>query len=432
VSIRPHTVFFAVLGLAIVVVAVLAAGRDQRWAMSAALRNEDLDAAFFAGKDAKQIAEVPEPTSLRPCCIFGNDVGAQLGSIPVPGYEIAYTLEVNTLGTHQYNKGTVAFEPRGGTRLLSDEVSGIVYTCRGGFIDVSHVRDNADRTLYLASQIGRLAATGGVVPLTGEGAKRRVVVKPLDRGLVRTHGLREVAVSLAEWLSFQAGVWHEITTWYGWSSTPFSERPSAYSPEDLYSNTLGIRIAGAVLRRPGAAATELDYSQAITAGLREALIQLGPLPQEASRRAFAYVDGIWWDSTRRVPDPQLVRHRNFHLGPWLSPWKLADAIDADALAANRTEFDHHCRNDWTPLVLNVPDQLGGAPFRQMATLEVEPDDVLVQNGFPFPRKGSTVVTQDDFPFITGAVERAADAELGPGAGKPAARPGEKSRYRQSP
>ena len=429
---KPHTIFFGVLALIVIVVGLTASRRDQRWAMSAPLQDEELDAAFFAGVDAKQIADVPEATSLRPCCIFGNDVGAQVGSIPVPGYEITYTIEVNTLGTHKYNKGTVAFEPRGGKRLLSDEASGIVYTCRGGFIDVSHVRDNADRTLYLAAQIGRIAATGGVVPLSGEGARRRVVVRPLDRGLVRTHGLREVVVSLAEWLSFQAGVWHEITTWYGWASTAFSERPSAYSPEDLYSNTVGIKIAGEVIRRHGAAATELAYDEAVTAGLRDALIKLGPLPQEASRRAFAYVDGIWWDSTKRVPDNQLVRHRNFNLGPWLSPWKLSDAIDTEALEANRKEFDHHCRGDWTPAVLDVPDQLGGVPFSEMATMEIEPEEVLVKNGFPFPRKGSMVITQDDFPFITAAVERAADVELGPGAGKPAARPGEKSRYRQSP
>ena len=429
---KPHTVFFTVLGLIVIAVGLTAGARGQKWALSAPLQDEQLEAAFLAGKDAKQISDVPEPTSLRPCCILGNDVQAEVGSIPVPGYEITYTLEVNTLGTHKYNKGSVAFEPRGGKRLLSDEVSGIVYTCRGGFIDVAHVRDNADRTLYLASQIVRLAATGGVVPLTGEGARRRVVLKPLDRGLVRAHGLREVVVSLAEWLSYQAGIWHEITTWYGWASTAFSERPSAFSPEDLYSNLIGIKIAGAILRRPGAAATELAYNEAVTAGLREALIDLGPLPQEASRRAFTYVDGIWWDSTKRVPDNQLVRHRNFNLGPWLSPWKLADAIDTEALEANRKEFDHHCRTNWTPHVLEVPVQLGEVPFSQMATLEVEPEEVLVKNGFPFPGKGSAAITQADFPFVAAAVERAADVELGPGAGKPAARPGEKSRYRQSP
>jgi hypothetical protein len=42
------------------------------------------------------------------------------------------------------------------------------------------------------------------------------------------------------------------------------------------------------------------------------------------------------------------------------------------------------------------------------------------------------VTQDDFPSIIAAAEREADQVLGPGAGKPAARPGEKSRYRAAP
>ena len=135
---------------------------------------------------------MPEPQSLRPCCIFGNDVGVQVGRMKVPGYEVQNVLDISDLGTHQYNKGTVSLQPRGGERLLSDEASGILYTCRGGFIDIAHVRDNADRTFYLVSQIARLAATGGTIPLTGEGAERRIVLKPLDARLVRAYGLREV------------------------------------------------------------------------------------------------------------------------------------------------------------------------------------------------------------------------------------------------
>ena len=93
------------------------------------------------------------------------------------------------------------------------------------------------------------------------------------------------------------------------------------------------------------------------------------------------------------------------------------------------EFDKYCGGDWKPLILNVPDRLGDVPFRQMATIEFEPEEVLVKNGFPFPRKGDPIVTQDDFPSILAATEREPDKVLGPGAGKPAARPGEKSRYR---
>jgi hypothetical protein len=176
-----------------------------------------------------------------------------------------------------------------------------------------------------------------------------------------------------------------------------------------------------------AAPSEVAYNQAVTRVLNDALVKLGPLPKEASRRAFEYVDGIWWDSTKRVPDNQLVRHRNFNIGPTLYPWKLKDALLSSTLVAAQKEFDQYCHSDWTPLGLSVPDHLGDVPFRQMATLEIRPDDVVVKNGFPFPKPGSTMVTQDDFPEVIATIARAADAELGAGAGLPAARPNETSR-----
>jgi len=413
----------------VLALAVLFAGCSEKWDTSKhPAKDAELDKAFFAGVDSKQIADVPEPKSLRPCCILGNDVGAEIGSIPVPGYEISYTLDVNTLGTHQFNKGVLTLDPRGEKGLFSDEVSGILYTCRGGFLDIAHVRDNADRTLFFASQVGRLAATGGTIQLSDEGAKRRIVLKPLDPHLVRVHGVREVVTSLSEWLSVQAGIWHEITTWYGWASTPFSERPSAFSPEDLYSNLIGAKLAGAIFRRH-AAPSEVEYNLALTAALKDALIKLGPLPVAASRRAFEYVDGIWWDSTKRVPDNLIVRHRNFHLGPRLHPWKLADAAPSAVVTETHKEFDTYCQSDWKPLVLTVPERLDQVPFRNMATFEFEPDALLVRNGFPFPKAGRTTITQEDFASVVAAIEKVADKELGSGAGKPTARAHEKSRFR---
>src|SRR5262249_26361243 len=155
------------------------------------------------------------------------------------GYEVRNVLDPSELGTHVYNHGALTLQrPGAEQRLLTDEKSGILYTCRGGFIDIAHVRDNADRTLYFASQIGRMPATGGTISLADEGGIRRIVVHPLDDEIVRRRGLREVVTQLAEWLDFQASIWHEIATWYRWSSTRFSEQPSAFSPEDLYSNLL--------------------------------------------------------------------------------------------------------------------------------------------------------------------------------------------------
>jgi len=414
--------------LATLVLALLSFGCEQKWDITQRpVRDEEADSAFFAGLNSDEIFDVPEPTSLRPCCIFGNDIGVQIGGTRVPGYEVQNVLDISGLGEHQFNKGAVAVKPRGGDeRGLSDEASGILYTCRGGFIDIAHVRDNADRTLYLVSQIGRLAATGGAIPLSGEGAERRIVLQRLDPRLVRAYGLREVITSLAEWLSFQASIWHEITTWYGWSSTRFSERPSGFSPEDLYSNLVGVKITGAIVRRH-AAPNEVQYNREVTAALKDALGKLGALPQDATRRAFEYVDGIWWDSTKRIPDNQLVRHRYFNMGPKLYPWKLADAQPSATLVAARKEFDEACGGDWTPLGLNVPNRLGNMPFRKMATLEIRPSELLVKNGFPFPQPGRQTVTQEEFPAVIAAIARAAEAELGAGAGLAVARPNESSR-----
>jgi hypothetical protein len=415
-------------GRAVLLCALLAVGCEQDWDTSQhPVRDEELESAFFSGLNAATIPDVPEPQRLRPCCVFANDVGVAVGDVPLPGYEVRNVLDINDLGTHKYNNGMLSFQrPEEGRGIVADEASGILYTCRGGFIDIAHARDNADRTFYLAAQLARLPATGGTIALTGEGADRRVVVAPFDAKLVRAFGIREVVVRLAEWISFQASIWHEIATWYRWSATAFSEQPSAFSPEDLYSNLLGLKIAGEVIRRH-ASATEEQYNLAVTTILKDALRKLGPLPGEASRFAFEYVDGIWWDSTKRVPDNRLVRRRNFNIGPRLYPWKLTDAQSSTALLTARKDYDEVCGGDWKPLGLNVPDRLGDVKFAAMATLEIRPDPVLMENGFEFPRPSESIVTPDDFPALIGMIGRSCDGELGRGSGLPAARPGEDSR-----
>ena len=81
-----------------------------------------------------------------------------------------------------------------------------------------------------------------------------------------------------------------------------------------------------------------------------------------------------------------------------------------------TAVDKYCKDDRKALVLNVPDRLGDTPFREMATIEFQPEEVLVKGGFPFPRKGDPIVTQDDFPGIVAAAEKHGRPGLGPGAG----------------
>ena len=100
----------AFTALAVTLCAALLVGSAEKWSTTSNLNDEEVDAAFFSGLNPEDIPAVPEPTSLRPCCIFGNDIGARVGSIPVPGYEIRYVLELDVLGTHRFNKGAMAVQ----------------------------------------------------------------------------------------------------------------------------------------------------------------------------------------------------------------------------------------------------------------------------------------------------------------------------------
>ena len=111
--------FIAPFAAAILFLAVLPLGCKQKWdTTQQPLRDEEVEAAFFSGLDAEAIPDVPEPKRLRPCCIFGNDIGAQLGRIKVPGYEIQYSLDISELGTPIQQGGGVAATARRRTHPL--------------------------------------------------------------------------------------------------------------------------------------------------------------------------------------------------------------------------------------------------------------------------------------------------------------------------
>ncbi len=91
--------------------------------------------------------ELKAPVGVRPCCAFGVDLKAQLGSVPVPFFSLENVLSSNEVGTHHYNDGS---ESVSGSLLgLNEEANGIIFTELGGFIDTAHVRDTADYTYYL-------------------------------------------------------------------------------------------------------------------------------------------------------------------------------------------------------------------------------------------------------------------------------------------
>jgi len=350
----------------------------------------DVDAAPF---DPSTVPQFDAPSKLRPCCAFGQDLKVELGDVPVPLVKVKNVFAPADLGKHHYGAGS-----------LGGEHNGLVYTCRGGFIDIAHVRDNADRALYIILQIARALPNGVTIDMPEEGTTRRIVVAPLPAKLLARHGRWHIAAALAAHANHQLSNWHEIITWYGFESTPgMSERMSAFSPEDIYSNTLGTKLAAGIVIHKEMRSRD-EYDAAMQAWMREALRRLGAVSKDHARAAMASVDGKWWDSKKRVPEFTLVTRRVTDISFPTSPWLVPDA-------------PHECDDQPPPLPLSLPERLGTHKISDLVTLRFEFDKWTPEH-FPVPAKKGDAVTAADFPTILDAVHEEGVRELGPSFNKP--------------
>lgn len=89
-------------------------------------------------------------------------------------------------------------------------------------------------------------------------------------------------------------------------------RDFRFSPEDLYSNLLGARLAINVILSGHGGSLE-DYNRAMDAALKQVLTRLLVATRGETEAMFQQIDGDWWNSHRRVPDKFLVLKRNYDL-----------------------------------------------------------------------------------------------------------------------
>jgi len=363
---------------------------------------------------ASELPRIPPRKGMRPCCVFGGDVRVRVGPIPIPGFRMVNVIGVDDMGPHAYDSGLLRVGREGEKRVaFNPERNGLVYTCRGGFIDTAHVRGYVDWALYLTATAGRYLLEGGSIELHEEGGARRVLVKPVPHAVLDRVGRHRFGVALGQWLAFQLSIWHEIATWHGWHAVPgWSERVSAFSPEDLYSNLLGAKIIGGVaLLRSGR--SEDDYNCCVDTWLPVVLRRLGAVPRRAGLEAIRAVDGLWWDSSRRLPDPAFVQRRYFDATGPLRPWLVTDAVAPERLG---DRLRAHCGAAPEPVQLSNPDSLRGVPFRRWATLEITVSDELAEQPL-FMERGRRI-TQDDFPELLEEIRLQSRKEFGPRADRP--------------
>ncbi len=335
-------------------------------------------------QDGLTVEHFLKPPKLRPCCILGHGLRTQINDIAVP-VKLDNVLYPNRLGQHSYQK-----------RGADTEQNGLVYTCRGGIVDIAHVRDYSDWTAYLHERIRIVLGSGALIPIPSEAGKRFILIRPLGVKLTEEE-LDELALLLAERISFKLSIWHEIVTWYDHRSVAmFSERASSFSPEDMYSNLLGAKIGSLAIR------SGREYNASVSQIIAERLYALVPLPKGHTKKTLDAVDGIWWDSSQMVPAMKLVTRRNLDVSDRIRPWLVSDS------------YSPYC----------------GGRKEEAVTLEVPtvgPQKMLLENlyelrfyvdrkdvpKFVLPDNGRDWVSQRDFDWIIGNIRQGVKEEFGP-------------------
>ncbi len=334
--------------------------------------------------ESGQVLRFVRPPKLRPCCAFGHDLRTTISDATVP-VKLDNILYPDRLGRHGY-------ESKG----VQTEMNGLIYTCRGGVIDLAHMRDYADWTAYLYERIRIVLGSGAAIPIPKEAAERTIVLRPVSTELDEEEK-DELARRLAVRISFQLSLWHEIVTWYDYRSVSlFSERVSSFSPEDLYSNLLGAIIGAEALK------SAEPYNEAMNRLLAEAVHRLAPLPNNQTKRTMDAVDGIWWDRTKSMPDMHMVTRRNLDISDRIVPWLVSD------------NYSPYCkgRSD-KPYTLKVPT-IGpkGLILKDLYELRF----IVLHKKVPdfiLPDREREWISEDDFPRIVENIRKDVRELFGP-------------------
>lgn len=162
-----------------------------------ALAQDPVLPAVTAIHPVPTLGELSPPESLRPCCAFGYDLHVRAVGIPIPVYQIGNVLTLDSLGKHHYNDSALGAVKN--LLGLSEEQNGLIYTRRGGFIDIAHVRDTADYTFYLFNRISPTLGQAGRIFYSEELGVRRVQLNALRR--------RRASGSAISWRPGSPGIW---------------------------------------------------------------------------------------------------------------------------------------------------------------------------------------------------------------------------------
>jgi hypothetical protein len=375
------------------------------------------DLSFAPPATARNIGSIPaltdagikQPTPRRGCAI-GWRASNQLSWRPPPKIAIflvdsnTMPLELQDLGDHVYGgpdwSPSVNLRPAAETYISIDRI-GHLYTKYGGIIDLGHLRDHADYTRYIATQVVALFRNGGSFslgddtdPLRDNTGDRVITIKPQGRDPTAYQ-----AAVLGAVISYQVAVWHEIATY------KTMQDYSTFSPEDNYTNLLGAYVGFLACLND-----RLPYDAAMSTAIARTLMKLGAVPRDITVRIVDYLEDKWYTYGRQVleenfkpanksvtffPDIYLTVLRR-HCGTGfnesridgttpsfaVSPWLITDASRILTTEIRRAVIPNPPAFPRVSINIPVKDE-NGVDLRQYYTFEIRnaanKDDTLLEN-----------------------------------------------------
>lgn len=286
-----------------------------------------------------------------------SQFGYNLSYFTIPVFPITAFIDPDDFGVHSYSQPG------------SKEKNGCLYTCRGGFIDFSHLRAAVDWTVFLAFSI---LMDYQDIKLSPEAAEFELDLKNTES--LSTRDITDMAQKIA----FERLVWHEVASWH--YHPPYhlrTDQQSAFTPEDTYSNFLGTSIGKKVALRILNDLETRPYAEIVTDEIEKAIAALEPVrSKKKSKMAYDIVDrhkqlqlpadrrntDVWWDSNILFRDQRYIFKRDIDLGPEIDPWLVPVGKELG------------CPVDQSPEIFSMPAIAStGFPFDNYYQFTIIPD-----------------------------------------------------------
>lgn len=279
----------------------------------------------------------------------------RLGSLPFPGIASLYA-PIDPADIRPHQADSLFAHP--------DAERGTLYTCRAGFLDLSHVREYTDFTRFVfRAAEPLLLSSGGSFSTEWSGALVTWIVTPPPALAAlpetdRRRLAREIALRAAQRAAVQLGTYHELATWHGYSTIPgISEQRSAFTWDDTTSHLVAARVGARALRSPFS-----DWDHAVTWALHAELLALHAAPRHTHDLAVDLTRGLWFKDGR-----PLRRDLDTGLDPSTSkvPWTVPGLPWCQGLA---------------PLPLGLPtlDAVEGLDARDAVLITFQPSAAIAE------------------------------------------------------